>query len=221
MNDYQPSDRTTLNRRPQRGHYDRATVHAILDAGLIGHVGFVEAGLPVVTPTIYWRDGGRVYFHGSIASRTIRAAAEGVPICLTVSHLDALVVARGAFYHSVNYRSVIAYGSARLVEDEAEKLAAMRRLIERLYPGRWDEIRPPNDAELGAMDVVYLDLKEVSAKVRSDTPSDLPGDLNRPAWAGLVPIAQAAGAPIPSETLAPEVPLPDYLARFGFTRNHL
>jgi hypothetical protein len=219
VSDYQPTERTTLKRRPQRGRYDQATVHAILDAGLIGHVGFVEAGLPVVTPTIYWRDGGRVYFHGSIASRTIRAAAEGVPIYLTVSHLDALVVARGAFFHSVNYRSVIAYGAARLVEDEAEKRAAMRGLIERLYPGRWDEIRQPNEAEIGAMDVVYLDLNEVSAKVRDDAPSDLAADLGRPSWAGVVPIAQTAGAPIPSKTLAPAVALPDYLARFSLARN--
>jgi nitroimidazol reductase NimA-like FMN-containing flavoprotein (pyridoxamine 5'-phosphate oxidase superfamily) len=219
MTDYQPTDRTTLHRRPQRGRYDRASVHAILDAGLIGHVGFVEGGLPVVTPTIYWREGSKVYFHGSIASRTIRAAADGAPICLTVSHLDGLVVARGAFYHSVNYRSVIAYGAARLVEDPAEKLAAMRGLIERLYPGRWAEIRPPNAAELGTMDVVWLDLKEVSAKVRDDKPSDLAADLGRPAWAGVVPIAAAAGAPIPSDTLAPDIALPDYLARFSFGRD--
>jgi len=216
MSDYAPTELTTLNRRPQRARYDRTWVHNILDAGLICHVGYVLDGQPVVTPTIYWRDGERIYFHGSAASRTIRAAADGVRICLTVSHLDGLVVARGAFYHSVNYRSVMVFGTAQLVQDQTEKLAAMRGLIERLYPGRWDEIRPPNEAELAAMDVVWLDIEEVSAKVRDDTPGDLPTDLNRPAWAGVVPIAVAAGAPQPSASLAADVPLPDYLARWRF-----
>jgi nitroimidazol reductase NimA-like FMN-containing flavoprotein (pyridoxamine 5'-phosphate oxidase superfamily) len=217
MSDYAPTARTTLRRRPQRGRYDRAGVHAILDAGLIGHVGFVEDGLPVVTPTIYWREGDRVYFHGSAASRTIRAAAAGTPICLTVSHLDGLVVARGAFYHSVNYRAVMAFGVAHLVEEPDQKMAAMRGLIERLYPGRWDEIRPPNEAELAAMDVVWLDLDEVSAKVRDDRPTDLPADLGRPAWAGVVPMAVTAGTPVASETLAPDVALPDYLWHWRWT----
>ena len=201
MTDYTPTDRTTLNRRPQRGRYDAATVHAILDAGLIGHVGFVEDSLPVVTPTIYWREGARVYFHGSAASRTIRAAADGVPICLTVSHLDGLVVARGAFYHSVNYRSVIAFGTARPVLLQTEKLAAMKGLIDRLYPGRWDDIRPPSPAELAAVSVVYLDLEEVSDKVRADPPMDAEGDLDLPVWAGVVPLAVQAGAPEPCAKL--------------------
>ncbi len=218
MTDYQPTERTALTRRPQRGHFDATTVHAVLDAGLIGHLGFVVDGAPVVTATIYWRDQNRVYFHGSAASRTIRSAAEGAQVCLTVSHLDGLVIARGAFYHSVNYRSVMIFGAPRLVTDAAEKLAAMRGLIERLYPGRWDEIRAPNEAELGAMDVVWLELNEVSAKVRNDVPGDLPGDLGRPSWAGVLPIAVTAGAPAPSATLGEGVPVPDYLACWSFVR---
>ncbi len=201
MTQYTPTPRTTLKRRPHRGRHDKAAVHAILDAGLICHVGYVADGQPVVIPTIYWREGERVYWHGSAAGRALQLQVDGAPVCLTVALLDGLILARSAFRHSVNYRSVIAFGTARPVLLQTEKLAAMKGLIDRLYPGRWDDIRPPSPAELAAVSVVYLDLEEVSAKVRADPPMDAEGDLDLPVWAGVVPLAVQAGAPEPCAKL--------------------
>ncbi len=204
---YQPAGRTTLRRKPQRGRFDRATVHAILDAGVFCHVGQLVDGQPIVTPTVYWRDGERVYWHGQSKSRPVEAAA-GTQVCVTVTILDGLVLARSAFRHSVRYRSVMAFGEARPVTDDAHKRRAFRAMIERLYPGRWDEIRQPNQAELDATGVVFLELQDISAKTRTDGVLDLQEDFALPVWAGVLPVAMTAGAPEPCEAGAL---LPDYL----------
>jgi nitroimidazol reductase NimA-like FMN-containing flavoprotein (pyridoxamine 5'-phosphate oxidase superfamily) len=202
VTDYTPTPRTTLRRKPQRGRYDKATVHAILDAGLICHIGYEMDGHPLVIPTLYWREGGRVYWHGSAAGRALKLHVGGAEVCFTVALLDGLILARSAFRHSVNYRSVMAFGTARPVLGEAEKLAAMKGLIERLYPGRWNDIRPPSPAELAAVSVLYLDLDEVSAKVRADPPMDAEEDLSLPVWAGVVPLSILAGDAQPCVRLA-------------------
>ena len=206
---YAPGARSTLVRRPLRGRYDKAGVHAVLDAGLICHVGYVVDGRPVVTPTMYWREGGRVYWHGARDSRPIQAAQQGV--CFTVSLTDGLVLARSAFKHSVNYRAVMAFGEARLVIDKERKLGALRGMIERLYPGRWASIRPPSPAELAAVSVVSLELRDVSAKVRDDPPLDSEDDLKLPVWAGVLPLALQAGEPVPCARLAAGVGFPAQL----------
>ncbi len=208
--DYAPSARSTLRRRPQRGHYDRKTVHAILDAGLFCHVGQVVDGHPVVTPTVYWRDGERVYWHGSAHSRPVEAAS-GSQVCLTVTLLDGLVLARSAFRHSVRYRSVMAFGQARPVLDDAHKLKTLEAMIERLCPGRWPQIRPPNQAELDLTGVVYLDLDEVSAKTRTDGVLDLEADLSASVWAGVLPLSIAVGPPEVCEQGLRGAPLPKVL----------
>lgn len=208
MTDYTPTPRTTLKRKPQRGRYDKTTVHAILDAGLICTVAYVTDGHPVGIPTIYWREGGRVYWHGSAAGRALQLQVDGAPVCFTVALLDGLILARSAFRHSVNYRSVIAYGTARPVLRDAEKLSAMKGLIDRLYPDRWEKIRPPNPGELAAVSVLYLDLEEVSAKVRADPPMDAEADLDLPVWAGVVPLVLEAGSPESCAQLGPDAEAP-------------
>ena len=204
---YRRSPRTTLERRPQRGGYDKASVHAILDANALCQIGYVADGQPLVLATIYWRAGERVYWHGSRQSRALRAMA-GAQVCFTVSRLDGLVLARSAFRHSANYRAVMAFGVAREVHGPAQKLAALEAMIERLYPGRWAQIRGPSAAELAAATVLCLELDEVSAKARSDPPLDPDEDLAIPVWAGVAPLDLAPGqlepcARLPSGTQAP------------------
>lgn len=194
---YPVTERTRVRRRPQRAAYDKDTVHAILDAGIVCQVGFVDAGRPVVIPTIYARIGETVVFHGASRSRTLLAAGSGVELCFTVTLLDGLVLARSAFHHSANYRSVVAFGRARLVEDREAKTEALRAFTERLNPGRWAVVRPPTDAELKATSVLELPLEEVSAKVRSGGPIDDEEDYALPVWAGVIPLSLQAGTPIP------------------------
>jgi nitroimidazol reductase NimA-like FMN-containing flavoprotein (pyridoxamine 5'-phosphate oxidase superfamily) len=212
MTSYVPTARTRLARRPQRGRYDKETVHAILDAGLMCHVGYVIDDHPVVIPTLYWRRGERVYWHGSAQGKALRLQVDGAPVCFTVALLDGLILARSAFRHSVNYRSVMAYGLARPVQHEAEKLEAMKGLFERLYPGRWDQIRPPSAAELAAVSVLCLELDEVSAKVKADPPMDGEDDLGRPIWAGVVPLSVQAGTPEACAKLMDGVESPESVA---------
>lgn len=215
--DFKPTKRTRIKRLPKRAHYDRASVHAILDAGAIAHVGYLIDGEPYVTPTAYWRQGEHVYWHGSSASRAIRAMAAGSPVCLTVSHLDGLVMARSAFHHSVNYRSVMAFGTATLVEDRAHKLAALEDFVERLYPGRWAELRPVNAQELKATTVLFMDLREVAAKIRTGPPVDDEEDYALPIWAGVVPVTLATGAPVDDARNLPGVKRPAYLDKIRLT----
>ncbi|HEX5079531.1 MAG TPA: pyridoxamine 5'-phosphate oxidase family protein [Geminicoccaceae bacterium] len=210
MDAFARTARTRVRRLPKRGHYDRETVHAVLDAGVICHVGYVIDGQPYVTPTCYWRDGDRLYWHGSSASRMLRQLRQGIPACVTVTHFDGLVLARSGFHHSVNYRSVMALGRARLVPDEA-KAEALEHFVERLFPGRWAELRPPTGQEMKATTVVWMDLDEVSAKIRTGPPVDDEEDYALPVWAGILPVSSVCGAPEPDARLTPKTPLPAYL----------
>ncbi len=193
---YQPTERTRLRRIAKRGSYDRALVHSILDEALVCHVGFVDAGQPFVLPTAFARRGERLYLHGAVANRSLTVMTDGLPLCLTVTLLDGLVLARSAFHHSMNYRSVVVLGTAYEIADEAEKRAALDALVERARPGRSLETRPANAVELRTTRVLALDLVEVSAKVRTGPPLDDPEDLALPYWAGVIPLKLSAGTPI-------------------------
>lgn len=212
---YRPTARSKIKRLPKRAHYDRATVHAVLDGGLLGHVGYVIDGQPFVTPTAYWREGERLYWHGSSASRMLRHLEAGMPACLAVSHLDGLVLARSGFHHSLNYRSVTAFGTARLVGDPAEKLHALRVFVDRLYPGRWDAVRPPTSQELKATKVIAMEIEEAVAKIRDGDPGDDEADYDLPGWAGVIPVSEVLGAAVPDSRLAPGTAWPDHLRPFG------
>ena len=198
-----PTKRSRVRRHPERAHYDRDTVHAILDATLMCHVGYVIDHLPYVTPTLFWRDGERLYWHGSSASRMLRAQRDGIPVCLTVSHVDGLVLGRCAFRHSLNYRAVMVFGTARAIDDEAAKEAHFNGFIERLYPGRSRVMRPISPQELKATMLLSMAIEEVSAKIRDDGPIDLEGDYGADCWAGVIPIAQRLGAPIDDRRAPP------------------
>jgi hypothetical protein len=197
------TDRTRVRRHPERAHYERDTVYAILDAALMCHVGYVIDGRPYVTPTLFWREGDHLYWHGSSASRMLRAQRAGIPVCVTVSHIDGLVLARCAFRHSLNYRAVMAFGTARAVEDEREKEAGFNAFIERIYPGRTGLMRPIAAQELKATMLLRMAIEEVSAKIRDDGPLDLEEDHAADCWAGVIPIAQRLGMPIPDARVPP------------------
>lgn len=198
-----PSDFARIRRKPQRGAYDMATIHAILDAATLCHIGHVIDGRPVVIPTFHWRHENRVYWHGSSASRMLRANAAGGEVCLTVSVLDAWVLARSAFHHSANYRSVLCFGRPTLVADMDEKLAAMKGFVERLFPGRWDRLRPPKAQEIKATAILSLPLTEASAKMRSGPPVDDDEDRSWPVWAGLLPIHVTGDPPVADAYVVP------------------
>ncbi|MFJ3953977.1 pyridoxamine 5'-phosphate oxidase family protein [Streptomyces sp. Je 1-4] len=213
---YEPTARTTPTRARERAAYDHETVHAILDAGYVCHLGFVRDGSPVVLPTLYGRVGDRLYLHGSTGSRPLRMAGAapdpGLEVCVTVTHVDGLVLARSAFHHSINYRSVVVHGTAHQVTDEEEKTAALDALVDHVLPGRAADSRPGNAKELAATSVIRLDLHEASAKIRAGGPNDEPEDLGLPYWSGVLPVAPVYGAPIPSDDLAPGTPEPAYLS---------
>jgi nitroimidazol reductase NimA-like FMN-containing flavoprotein (pyridoxamine 5'-phosphate oxidase superfamily) len=209
------SDRVRLRRKPDRGRYDRATIDAILDAALVGHVGWVLDGQPYVTPTAIWRQGERLYWHGSAGSRMVRATRDGAPVCITATIVDGLVLARSGTDHSMNYRSVMVLGRAQAVEEEGEKVAAFEAFVEHLYPGRWGELRPATSAEIRQTSVLWIDLDEASAKVREGGPHDEPGDETWPTWAGVVPLSLTAGPPEADEHVLPGTPPPSYLPRPG------
>ena len=208
------SPRTTVRRMPKRGAYDCATIESILDEGLICHLGFAVEGQPYVLPTIYARVGGEVFLHGSAASRMARALGDGIAMCLTVTLLDGLVLARSAFHHSVNYRSVILYGQAEEVRDAAEKHEALRRVVEHVAQGRWKDVREPNLEEFQKTLVLRVPIAEGSAKIRSDGVIDDAEDLALGCWAGLVPIETRFGTPVPDPQLPRGVELPAYLAPY-------
>jgi uncharacterized protein len=208
MTEYSRTARTTLRRRPARGTYDRAAVHAILDEALVCHLGFTAAGQPFVLPTTFVRDGERVFVHGSAASRMLTTLAEGVPVCLTVMILDGLVLGRSAFVHSMNYRSVVVLGDAREVTDRDEKLRAMALLVDKVSPGRAAQARAPNDKELRVTAVLAMALDEVSAKIRTGPPLVEPEDARVPVWTGVVPLALHAGTPQPDHDGAAAFALP-------------
>jgi uncharacterized protein len=210
-----PSERTRVRRLGQRGAYDRETVHAILDAGLLCHVGYVVDGQPYVTPTAHWRDGDYVYWHGSAASRMLRTQIGGVDVCLTVSLLDGLVLARSGFHHSMNYRSVMALGRAELVDEPDAKLHALKVFVDRLVPGRWEQLRAPTGQELKGTTVLRMSLDEASAKVRTGAPVDDEEDYALPVWAGVLPLSVVAGSPIADPRLPLDTPVPDAITGFG------
>ncbi|NEE18274.1 pyridoxamine 5'-phosphate oxidase family protein [Streptomyces sp. SID7499] len=211
---YTPSDRTVPTRSPDRASYDRDLVHAILDEAYVCHLGFVRDGAPVVLPTLYARVGERLYVHGSTGSRPLRAAGQadpGLAVCLTVTRVDGLVLARSAFHHSINYRSVVVHGVAHDVTDPEEKRQALDALVDHVVPGRSADSRPANKKELAATAVIRLDLDEVSAKLRTGGVNDEPEDLALPHWAGVVPVRRTYGTPDADPGLAPGTELPGYL----------
>lgn len=212
---YLPTPQTTPTRYRERARYDRATVHRILDEALICHVGYFNAGRPVVLPTTHARRGETLYLHGSTGSGPMLAtSSDGLPVCVTVTLVDGLVLARAALHHSLQYRSVIVLGTARLVQDRREKLRALDALLDHIASGRSADSRPPTSRELAATAVLALDLVEVSAKVRVGGPVDDEDDIALPHWAGVVPLTLAAGAPQPADNLDPAVPLPPYLRAY-------
>lgn len=214
---FTPTTRTQVRRMPKRGHYDRETVHAILDAGAIAHIGYVIDGQPYVTPTAYWRKGERIYWHGSSASRMLRTIDAGSPVCVTVAHIDGFVLARSAFHHSVNYRSVMVFGTAHKLTDEAEIVEALRDFTERLYPGRWDALRPIQPQEIKATTVLAMDLTEAVAKVRTGMPIDDDEDYALPIWAGVLPVETRVLAPLDDPKNLPGLTAPEYLAKVSIT----
>lgn len=211
--DYRRTDRTRVRRNPGRASYDRDAVHAILDAGVLCHVGYVVDATPHVTTTAYWREHDLVYWHGSAASRMLRHQADGVPVCFTVAHFDGLVMARSAFHHSVNYRSVTAFGLSRPVLDEDEKRRQLRLFMERLAPGRWDEVRPPNARELRLTTLMSLKLDEAVAKVRSGPPIDDEADYEVPVWAGVLPLQRSVLTPVADSRVPAGLTPPPELVR--------
>ncbi len=211
---YTPTERTRVVREPHRGAYDRDTIYKILDEGIVCHVGFSSDAQPFVIPTLYARVGDTIYFHGSAASRMLRGAASGIPVCVTVTLTDGLVLARSIFNHSMNYRSVVALGKATLVDQPAEKLEALRAFTEKILPGRWEDARQPNDKELKATSILKLPLVEVSAKIRSGPVLDDEEDYALSVWAGIVPLRLQADAPIRDERCDPAIPTPAYAANY-------
>ena len=209
-----PSERARVRRAPKRGAYDRQTIDAILDEGLVCHVGFVVDGEPRVIPTGYARDGERLLLHGARTSLAMRALAAGGPACVTVTLLDGLVLARSAFHHSMNYRSVVVHGTAVEVVEEEAKLEALRVLTDHLVPGRSADARGPSASELAQTTVVALPLAEASAKVRTGGPVDEPADHDLPVWAGVIPLALGVRPVVPDRTVAPGGPAPGYVTRY-------
>ena len=209
-----PTGRTQILREPQRAIYDRATIHKILDEGFVCHVGFTADSQTYVIPTMYARVGDFIYFHGSAASRMLRNVSSGIPVCITVTLTDGLVLARSVFNHSMNYRSVVALGTATLVDDPAEKLNALHAFTEKILSGRWNDARQPNDKELKATSILKLPLVEVSAKVRVGPVEDDADDYALPVWAGIVPLRLVADAPIRDERCDPSLPVPAYATNF-------
>jgi nitroimidazol reductase NimA-like FMN-containing flavoprotein (pyridoxamine 5'-phosphate oxidase superfamily) len=206
--------RTTVKRLPQRANYDPTAIKSILDEALICHLGFVSAGQPYVIPTIHARWEDQLLIHGSQASRMLRIVREGVDVCVTVTLLDGIVLARSAFHHSLNYRSVVVLGRAVEIRNRDERLDAMRRLVEHVVPGRWSDARKPNDVELKQTMILRLPLSEASAKIRTGGPTDDEEDYALPIWAGVLPLQPTAQLPIADPRLNPAIAIPPYVSRY-------
>jgi nitroimidazol reductase NimA-like FMN-containing flavoprotein (pyridoxamine 5'-phosphate oxidase superfamily) len=209
-----PTERTRVVREPHRGSHDRETIYKILDEGFVCHVGFSVDGQPYVIPTMFARVGDAIYFHGSAASRMLRSLSAGLSVCVTVTLTDGLVLARSVFNHSMNYRSVVALGTAAAIEDREEKLQALRAFTEKILPGRWNEARQPNEKELKATTILRLALTEVSAKMRIGPVEDDSPDYELPVWAGIIPLQLVAGAPIRDERCDAALPVPHDVANY-------
>jgi nitroimidazol reductase NimA-like FMN-containing flavoprotein (pyridoxamine 5'-phosphate oxidase superfamily) len=210
METFAQTQRTTLKRLPKRGVFDRQLVYNILDEGFICHVGFIAETQPFVIPTGYARVGDELYIHGSQASRMLKTVGQGIDICVTVTLLDGLVLARSAFHHSMNYRSVVVFGQATAITEREDKLTALRALSEHMIPGRWDEVRPPSEQELRQTSVLFLPLTEASAKVRTGPPLDDEEDYELGVWAGVIPLRLIAGAPVADPRLPQGIAVPDH-----------
>jgi len=209
-----PTERTRVIREPQRAVYDRASINAILDEAFFCHVGFSAEGQTYVIPTMFARVNDSIYFHGSAASRMLRNLSDGLSVCITVTLADGLVLARSVFNHSMNYRSVVALGTAQLIDDSSEKLTALHAFTEKILPGRWNDARQPNEKELKATSILKLPLTEVSAKVRTGPVEDDADDYALKVWAGIVPLRLVADAPIRDERCDPSLPIPAYATNF-------
>ena len=207
--------KTQVKRAPKRGHYDFDTVASILDEGLVCHVGFVVDEQPFVIPTAYGRIGDKVYIHGASASRLLKSLSTGIDVCLTVTLLDGLVLARSVYHHSMNYRSVVLFGTAQTVVEPAEKMTALKAFTEHVMRGRWDDVRSPNPAELAATSVLSLPIAEASAKIRTGPPIDDAADYDLPVWAGVLPFTPASGAPISDPQLPQEISVPDNVRNYS------
>lgn len=208
------TQRNRLKRRHDRGHYDRAAIYPVLDAGMLAHVAYVIDGQPFCTPTIHWRTGDVLYWHGSAASRMLRHLRAGTPACVTVSHLDALVLARTGFNHSLDYRSAMCFGTARLVEDPVEKTAALEALVDRFYPGRHATLRETSTQEAKATTVVAMPIDEASAKIRAKGLADDAEDMAHPVWAGVIPVRTVIGEDRVCESLLPGIARPEGLGAY-------
>ena len=213
-NKLQVTQRSKLRRLPKRGSQERDLIYSILDEALIAHIGFVSNNQPFVIPMAYGREGDRLYLHGSSVSRLIKTLEKGIDVCLTVTLLDGLVIARSLFHHSMNYRSVVLFGKATLVESEAEKMSALQAFTEQMIPKRWEEARIPNTQELKATTVLALPIEEGSAKVRTGAPSDDPQDYALPIWAGELPLKVTAGIPIADPKLQDKIGIPENIANY-------
>lgn len=211
--EFPKTDRNRVKRIPKRGHYDQETIFKILDAGFICHIGFVVEGQPFVIPTSYGRDGDVIYLHGSSKSRMLSQLDEGIPVCLTVTHIDGLVLARSSFHHSMNYRSAVIFGKAKEVHGE-EKEWGLFLISENILKGRWDEARKPNEKEMKATSVLRLDIESASAKIRTGPPGDDKPDYELPIWAGVVPMALTYGQPEPDPLLRHGIPMPESVKDF-------
>jgi nitroimidazol reductase NimA-like FMN-containing flavoprotein (pyridoxamine 5'-phosphate oxidase superfamily) len=211
MATYAIDSRNKVLRLAKRGHYDEATVFDIVDSALICHVAYEIDGQPYAMPTLVARDGHTLLLHGQAKSRTLQHAGAGNSVCVTVTHVDGIVLARSVFNHSINYRCAMLYGHGRLITDPAEKLDVLYRFTEKLIPGRWDDVRPSTEQELQATAAVAVEIESASAKVRTGMPSDEPDDLGLPTWAGVVPVRQVMAEPLAEEHTPPDLPIPGYL----------
>jgi nitroimidazol reductase NimA-like FMN-containing flavoprotein (pyridoxamine 5'-phosphate oxidase superfamily) len=211
---FTPTDRSRVKRLHERGKYDEATIFPILDAAVLAHIAYVIDGQPFVTPTGFWRQGRTLYWHGSAASRMLRFQEAGVPACVAVTHLDGLVLARSGFHHSINYRSVMAFGTARLVNDPQEEAAQLDLFVDRLYPERRGEIRPNEKQELKGTTVIAMEIEEASAKIRTGPPKDDEPDYLLDVWAGVIPIMQVVGEAVADPLLKPGIAFPRGLSAY-------
>ena len=214
MTEFPQTAQNRVRRMPTRGAYDKATIYPIVDEALICHVGLIEAEQPVVIPTLHARDGDQILLHGATTSRLLRYAATGAPLCITVTHVDGLVLARSIFHHSINYRSAVLFGRGVLIEGEAAKLAALERFTEKLIPGRWDDARMPNAVELKATSVVAVTIESASAKIRTGPPKDDEEDYALSVWAGVLLLHQSVGEPLPDPAARTEIRVPDYIVNY-------
>ena len=214
MTEFPQTAQNRVRRMPTRGAYDKATIYPIVDEALICHVGLIEAEQPVVIPTLHARDGDQILLHGATTSRLLRYAATGAPLCITVTLVDGLVLARSIFHHSINYRSAVLFGRGVLIEGEAAKMAALERFTEKLIPGRWDDARMPNAVELKATSVVAVTIESASAKIRTGPPKDDEEDYALSVWAGVLPLHQSVGEPLPDPAARTEIRVPDYIVNY-------